>query len=347
MSTQVPAELEKAMREAANRHASDLFMIPGEPLTFRVGGEVVRGNGEVLSAEMVRGIAEAMVGRDRLARMATERGQIVVGCDCGDLRGRMGISMSRGQHTVVVGMLPGRIMTPAELCLPEEVVEAAMAPNGLIVFSGPVGSGKTTSAFAILEHINANRAMHLCTVEDPINYILRPKRAIVQQREVGVDVPDTASGMIAATAQDLDVLFVAELRTPAEVLACVTAAQMGHLVITQVHAATPEEALQRLIGSQAVEEQAGFRRNLANVLRCVEAQVLLPGAGGRGKVAAYGVLVLDGEVRRRIAEGQPLVAGKMPHGCRDLAEDIRRLMREGQVETGAGEAAIAALRERS
>ena len=79
MSTQVPAELEKAMREAANRHASDLFMIPGEPLTFRVGGEVVRGNGEVLSAEMVRGIAEAMVGRDRLARMATERGQIVVG----------------------------------------------------------------------------------------------------------------------------------------------------------------------------------------------------------------------------------------------------------------------------
>jgi twitching motility protein PilT len=345
MTMQVPQELERAMREAADRHASDLFMLPGEPLSFRVRGSIVRGTGEILSAGAIRAVAEAMVGADRLHRIFSDRGSIRIACDCGDVRGRMGISMARGQYTIAVAMLPRRICDVSELAIPQAVLRAAMADSGLIVFAGPVGSGKTTSAFAVLDYINGNKDVHICTVEDPINYIINPKRAIVQQREVGVDVPDTAGGMIAALGQDLDVLFVAELRTPQEVLAVVTAADMGHLVITQIHAATPDEALSRLTNSQPPDRQAAFRRDLARVLRCVVAQLLLQRVDAPGKLAAYGVLVPDLHLRRKIAEGASLSADPLPEGCRDIQAHVGKLLADKLVDPVAAKAALATLSE--
>ena len=346
-------ELERALQLAAERRASDLFLIPGEPVALRIKGKIERAGGEPLTPADVRSIAVAAVGEQRLAALGTETGRIVTSCELpGVAAGRMCIASARGEPTIVVRILPTRMWDVKQLCIPDAVLKAARSPNGLVIFSGVAGSGKTTSMLSVLDDWNANMPGHVCTVEDPIGMVLTSKRSIVQQREVGVDVPDVVSGIAAAMRQDLDVLMVGELKTAEEVQACLAACETGHLVFTQVHADLPSTALQRLLEIQPAEELQPprlqlFCQRLGRALRCVLCQMLLPRADGPGLVAAYSVLVLDNQLRNMIAQCQQLRTrtAPWPEGCLTFRDHILSLRQQGHITEETAQQAMASLTE--
>jgi twitching motility protein PilT len=326
------------LQEGFDKKASDIFLMPGEPACFRVRGELVRGEGESLYADQIKAIAEAAIGDERLRKDIAAIGRSVTSCGIdgvGD--GRMCVASSFGDYTIVVRLLPRRLPDIKATRVPEAVIDASGASPGLVIFAGPVGSGKTTTMLAVLEHLNESKPIHICTVEDPISYRMESKKAVVQQHEVGVDVPNVVAGIAAAMRQDMDVLMVGEMKRAEEVEATLTAAQTGHLVMTQVHANSPEGAVLRLMSVIPGEAGSALRRQLAETLVCVCQQVLLPTEGGKGRVAAYGVLVVDDEMRRAIAAGEDLRlrTKPLPAGCQALSADAERLWVEGLISKEA------------
>jgi twitching motility protein PilT len=325
---------ERILQEGFDRKASDVLMMPGEPVCFRVGGELIRAESEALYADHIKSIAEAAIGEERLKKDMAANGRSVTSCGIdgvGD--GRMCVASSFGDYTIAVRLLPRQLPDIKATRVPAAVVEAAKSSSGLVIFAGPSGSGKTTTMLAVLEHLNTIRAIHICTVEDPISYRMESKKAMVQQHEVGVDVPNVVAGIAAAMRQDLDVLLVSEMKRVEEVEATITAAQAGHLVMTQVHATSPEGAMARLMNVLPGESGDVLRRQLAESVRCVCLQILLPREDGKGRVAAYGVLVVDDEMRRAIAAGEDIhVKGRpLPKGYQRLASDVEKLWVEGAI----------------
>ena len=334
MAVEQTPELERYLQDAADRGASDLFLLPDEPPTFRVAGCIERGEGDSLSADDVQAIAVAALGEERLSKIGGTVGVVTTSCGLpGVVGGRLSVARAFSGYTVVVSILPSRIADLTTTAVPDAMVQACLCSSGLVIFAGLVGSGKTTAAYSVLDHINATKACHICTVEEPISLRIEPKRAIVQQREVGVDVPDCPLGIGAALRQDLDVLFVGEMKSLNDIAACINTADIGHMVITHVHAAAPEAAIQRVVDCLPDDGKPLFLRSFCRALRGVSAQRLLPKASGKGRVAAYGVLIPDDEMRRAVLDGRHILdrTSPLPEGCQTMAEDIERLRREGAI----------------
>ncbi|MFC1736959.1 ATPase, T2SS/T4P/T4SS family [Candidatus Hydrogenedentota bacterium] len=224
------------------------------------------------------------------------------------------------------------------------MLEAVMSPTGLVIFSGLAGSGKATTAYTALDYINANSPCHICTVEDAMTVQITPKKAIVQQREIGVDVPNCLAGIHAAARQDLDVLFIGEIKTFEELRAAITIAETGHLVITVFHsAAMPEDVIRRMIDVTPDELRDVTRRALAGALRGISTQILLP-KEAKGRTAAYAVLIPDDEMRRAMLEERDFMDRKtLPEGSRTMAEDIEALRRDGVISDATATRALAGL----
>src|SRR5665213_2298312 len=178
MAIRQTPELERALHLGVDRNASDVYLLPNEPIGLRIAGELERMDGPTLSPEDVRQIAVAAVGEDRLRDIGPACGRVNTSCGLpGLMSGRMTIARSRGDYTIVVRLVLGTIPTLARIRLPEAVVQAAKSPNGLILFSGPTGSGKATSMLALIEDINQRESLHICTVEDPIGPALMPQKS--------------------------------------------------------------------------------------------------------------------------------------------------------------------------
>ncbi len=334
MTMNIPPELERLMREAVERDASDLFLIPGEPATFRVNGLIERLERDPFTAQEITGIAVAIFGNENLTRVGNETGVIRRSCQLDDqIYGRVSLARAYGDYTISVARVGMAFMGVDELRLPTPMVDAILAPNGLVVLCGGVGSGVYTCAYSLLDHHNAQCADHICTVEPMVFGRMIPKRSIVQQREIGVDVPDCLTGISAAMNQDPDLLYVSEIKSLEELQACITAAVTGHLVLTVLNLRiSPEAAVERLIDIFPEDIRDVSRKDLAKVLRCVSSQRLQRKDGG-GREAAFGVLVPDDEMRRAIAEGRDVMdrKGPMPDGYQSIVDDIGRLRDEGVI----------------
>jgi twitching motility protein PilT len=346
MALKQTPELEEYLHQAVDKHASDVHLVPGEPVCFRVAGKLERTNTEPLTAEQVHAIAAAAVGEEALQTIGPKVGGVRTGCGLpGVVSAELSVARSVGAYTVVLRIYPQTILDIKAAGMPEAMVKAAESSHGLVVVAGPTGSGKTTSVVSLVDYLNATKVCHICTVEDPILIHFTPKQAIIQQREVGTDVPDTVAGIASALVQDLDVLYVSELKRAEEVSAAISSAEAGHMVIFAMHGESPEDAVQRLIDVFPPEEQRAIRRRLAGVLRAVSVQVLLRKATGKGRVAAYGVLIPDDATRRAIVEGRVLDASaKSGPGCQTLAEGIQRLRDAGTVSAEEAERVLASLR---
>lgn len=333
MAEKQTAELEKLLQRAFDKGASDLLLIPNEPACFRVKGYIERSEETPLTAEEIEKIAEKAFGK-RLKKLGKEVGELITSCSLpGVVDGRMCVAKSLGDYTIVIRLLPNSIPQVKEIRIPEALVKLGHSPYGLILFAGPTGSGKTTSLLSVLDDINGSGACHICTVEDPICYRMVPKKALIQQREVGVDVPDVVSGISAAMRQDLDVILIGELKNVEEVQAGVSAAETGHLVLAQMHSGSAHGAIQRLLDIQPEENLTAFRKVLSEVLLGVSIQRILPRADGKGRVPAYGLLLLSDEMRRALARGERLEdwEGALPEGCQTLKGDMERLFGEGLI----------------
>ncbi|MBI5093898.1 MAG: Flp pilus assembly complex ATPase component TadA [Candidatus Hydrogenedentes bacterium] len=338
-------ELERLVRTALDADASDLHLIPGDPPTLRLRGKLERMDLEEVSAERTRELAAGLIGEENLARIGLELGEFQRSCGRpGEFNLSVAVARSRCGYTLAFRVMPPTIYGVKEMALPEAVVDAGFAAHGLIVFAGLTGSGKTTAMYGLLDHINAHLARHICTVESPAHLHVTPKMALIQQREVGQDVPTRLAGIQAAMAQDLDVLMVGEVTTVEELQACMTVAETGHLVLTQIHADSPEGTVYRILEVFPDELRPTARKTLAATLRAVCAQRLLPRADGHGRVAAYGVLIPDAEMRNAIASGADFMARKSPWSdcCQTMGEHIERLLDEHVISEATARQAMTA-----
>lgn len=333
----------EALVQAAHQAgATDLHLVPGERPRFRVEG-ALSPHGEVLPSASIDAMARATFGEARLALQARE-GSAQRPLRVGEIRGRVTLSMTRGAYSLAVRFNFGPVdLTLERIRAPEIVSEWLGASHGLIVVAGPHGSGKTTTLHAMTEWLNENRALHLCTVEDPLTHEITSKQALVQQREVGVDVPSTAAGIAAALASDLDALVVTALADLEALSAVLHAAETGHLVLVQIHANSCDEALERIVEATPPSMHAMIRRSLSETLRGVVCQRLIPKAE-RGRVAAYETLVPDERTRATIVSGGRLSGLPRGEGSQSMSDDVAQVAAEGTITAEAAAQAQAWIR---
>lgn len=251
-------------------------------------------------------------------------------------RHRVNVYRQRGYHAVAIRLLRDDIPTLDDLSLPATLGEFAMHPRGLILVTGPTGSGKSTTLAAMVDHINRQRNCHIITVEDPIEYVHTHKQAMVNQREIGQDVDSFAGSLRAALREDPDVILVGEMRDFETINAAVTAAETGHLVLSTLHTTGAAETINRIIDVYPPHSQGQIRSQLASTIVGVISQTLVPTADGKGRCAALEVMCATDAVRAQIREGKvyqigTTIATGRKYGMFTLDQDLARLVRMGKI----------------
>jgi twitching motility protein PilT len=242
----------------------------------------------------------------------------------------------RGGHAIALRVIPEAIPDFDEIGLPSAVAGLAQLHQGLVLFTGPTGSGKSTSLASLVEWVNANRACHVITIEDPIEYLHHSKRAVVSQREVGLDTHSFAHALRSVLREDPDVVLVGEMRDAESIAITLTLAETGHLVFSTLHTNDASQALDRIVDVFAAEQQPQIRTQLAGVLRAVVAQRLIARTGG-GMTAAFEVLIATDAVRNLVREGRTrqlrnVIATSRADGMQTLERGLSDLVRSGAVD---------------
>ncbi len=297
------AELNEVLKIALKGGASDIHIKSGLPPMFRVDGALVPlKNAERLLPDQVETMALSIMNPVQKARFEESRE-----CDLaygipGLGRFRVNVFQQRGTIGVVFRVIPFGVKTIEQLFLPKVVENVAMEQRGLILVTGTTGSGKSTTLAAMIDHINSNRTCHIMTIEDPIEFLIRDRRSLVNQREIGVDTQSFAAALRAALRQDPDVILVGEMRDFETIETALTAAETGHLVMSTLHTLDATETINRIISVFPPYQQKQVRLQLASILKAVISQRLVPRADGKGRVPALEVLVSTARVRECIGD---------------------------------------------
>ncbi|MBP0600853.1 type IV pilus twitching motility protein PilT [Herbaspirillum sp. LeCh32-8] len=284
--------------------ASDLHLSAGLPPLLRVHGDIRRINLGALSDEQVEAMLATMMSEEQRSAYAVR-----MECDFAfqhPALGRFRVNAFRQQRGAAAAIrhIPQQAPRLAELGVPAICAELALRPRGLVLVTGPTGSGKSTTLGAMLRHVNEERPAHIVTIEDPIEFIHEPRRSLVSQREVGTHTRSFADALRAALREDPDVLLVGELRDAETIRLALTAAETGHLVFATLHTASAAKTVDRIVDVFAAEEKEGARAMLAESLQAVIAQTLLPTRDGAGRVAAHEVMLGTPAIRNLIREGK-------------------------------------------
>ena len=295
---------DELLRRAVESRASDVHLKVGSPPVIRIDGELRRlADLPSLRPEDVETFAD-QIFTEKAAAIFESTGEADFAYGRPDLgRFRVGAFRQRGSVSLVLRRVVPGVPTIDQLGLPPVVRKLAAESRGLILVTGPAGSGRTTTLAAILEHINQTQPVSIITVEDPIEVLFPDKMAVVAQREVGVDTTDLASAIRKAMRQDADVILVSEINDPATAAAAIEAAETGHLVLSSMHTKDPLDTVARLVEYFDDKRHATVRRQLAGLLRGIISQRLLDTADGTGRVLATEVLTGHGRVTELIAEG--------------------------------------------
>lgn len=251
-------------------------------------------------------------------------------------RHRVNVFHQRGNTAIAIRLLRNDIPTLEDLDMPPILGEFALRPRGLILVTGPTGSGKSTTLAAMIDFVNVNRAAHIITIEDPIEYIHEHKRCMVNQREVGDDVESFAMSLRAALREDPDVILVGEMRDFETINAAVTAAETGHLVMSTLHTTCAADTINRIIDVFPAHQQAQIRTQLATVLVGIVAQTLIPKADGSGRVAALEILNATDAIKAQIRDNkvhliQTAIQTGKKEGMVCLDQELARLVKEGVI----------------
>jgi len=295
-------EIRKLLEEMVERRASDLHLTPGVPPQFRIDGTLVPSDRPPLNPEGSRELSYAMIDEKRVAKLETEKGLDTSISAEGLGRFRLNIYFQRGSIAAAVRHLPWEIPTIEELGVPVVMKDFCEKLNGLVLVSGPTGSGKSTTMASMLSYINDRKNVHIISIEDPIEYLHKHRSSIVNQREIGRDAPSFASAVRQVLRQDPDVICIGEIRDLETVRTALTMAETGHLVLTTVHTSEAPQAISRIVDIFPPHEQQGVRTQLSLSLQAVLVQQLLPDAGGVGRVLATELMVANAAVRNLIRE---------------------------------------------
>jgi len=314
--------------ELAIRHrASDLLLKAGSPPALRIDGTVVSTKLPAISAGDMDELAHSVVysaSRDHLLRfhspdkegddipnLAEEHLRSLAEKEEVDLvftipnmrRIRANLFLQQGTVAGALRIIPLRPFTVEELNLPPILREIADARHGLILVTGPTGSGKSTSLAAMVDHINSSRHGNITTIEDPIEYLFEDKHCVVYQREVGRDTRSFAGGLRSVLRQSPDVIMLGEMRDPETMAVAIGAAEMGHLILSSIHTTSASATVERIVNAFQPHERAQVRAQLASVLTGVVSQRLLKRANGPGRVPAVEIMINTPSVRKHIEEG--------------------------------------------
>jgi twitching motility protein PilT len=256
----------------------------------------------------------------------------------GNVRVRASVFRQRGTIAVSMRLIPEQIPPIEQLGLPAAVVKLAEESRGLVLVTGVTGSGKSTTLAAIIDLINRTRALHVLTIEDPIEFVHKDARAVITQREIGFDTPSYASGLRAALRQDPDVILIGEMRDQETIETALVAAETGHLVFSTLHTLDAPETINRIIAAFPPHQQDQVRTQLARVLRAAISQRLLPRADGKGRALAAEVLVSTPYIRDCIEDrdktsliADAIVAGVSEYGMQSFDQAILQLCQQGIV----------------
>lgn len=296
--------IEELLQKAKEKNASDLHISAGMPPKCRVNGELVEMQEEKLSAKDTEGILLPIaIGGRREA--LEQHGEVDFAYELPLLgRHRVNIFKQRGSYAAVVRLVGTTIPTPEELGLPPSVIELATKKKGMVLVTGPTGSGRSTTLASLLDIINSNCNVHIITLEDPIEYLHSHKKAIVNQREIGLDTESYANGLRAALREDPDVILTGALQDLDTISMALTAAETGHLVFSTLHTIGAQATIDRMIDVFPSHKQQQVRVQLASVLEAVISQQLIPAADKQEMVAAYEVMHATPAVKSLIREGK-------------------------------------------
>jgi len=297
--------IDDLLREMHARDASDLHLTPGSEPAVRIRGQVERlGDFPKLSPEETRELVYRILSTEQQKVLETRRNVDLAYSLPGVSRFRVNVYFQRATIGAAFRAIPSEIKSLQELGLPDILGDLAAKPRGLVLVTGPTGSGKSTTLATLIDQINRTRAEHILTIEDPIEFLHWHRRCIVNQREIGPDTPSFAEALRAALRQDPDVILVGEMRDLETIATALTAAETGHLVFATLHTQSAPQTIDRIIDVFPAEQQDQVRIQLAGTLQGIVTQTLVPTADGRGRIAALEILIPDDAVRNLIRQGK-------------------------------------------
>ncbi|HLX31147.1 MAG TPA: type IV pilus twitching motility protein PilT [Gaiellaceae bacterium] len=300
-----PASIDRLLERMPELDASDLHLTVGSAPAYRVRGSIAPAQGEPeLDADETRQTLYGLLTSEQQKQLELNRQLDFAYSLPGVARFRVNVFFQRESLGAAFRLVPQKIRTLEELGLPAVLHTLAETPRGLVLVTGPTGSGKSTTLAAIVDEINRTRAEHIITIEDPIEFLHHHKRCIVNQREIGTDATGFADALRAALRQDPDVILVGEMRDLETISTALTAAETGHLVFGTLHTQSASSTIDRVIDVFPPSQQQQVRIMISNSLQAVVTQALLPKADGSGRVAALEILLPDDAVRNLVRQAK-------------------------------------------
>jgi len=329
-------QIDKLLATVVRQGAEDLLLTVGRPPMIRLDDALEPLPTEVLTAADTTALMKSFTP-ERYQQELQEQGSADFGFNFRDQSSfRVGIYRQQGNIAVVLRQIPSKIRTFDELGLGATIQELLFRPRGLLLVTGPTGSGKTTTLATMVDYINSTRKVHILTIEDPIEYRHHHNKAVVSQREVGVDVPAFSEALRRALRESPDVILVGEMRDLDSTRLAITAAETGHLVLSTVHTQSAQSTVERIIDEFPPNQQAQIRIQLANSLIAILAQTLIPRIGG-GLIAAYEILLVTPAVRHLIRDNKTFridsaIQTGRDRGMQLLDDHLLELYKQGIIE---------------
>lgn len=333
-------DLKSYFKEAIKKNASDLHLVGGEKPMLRLEGELEEMGKEAIDNADLQKAVLGILSKDQQAKYAEER-ELDFGHEVESVRFRVNLHQQAEKLGVTARLIPEEIPTPEELHFEEPLKTIPELLDGLVLVSGPTGCGKSTTIASLIEEINKSRKAHIVTVEDPVEFVFKDKKCLIEQREVGTDTRSFANALKYVLRQDPNVILVGEMRDPETIATVLTAAETGHLVFSTLHTPSAAEAVERIVDVFEGAKQKQILIQLASVLRVVVAQQLLPSKDG-SRVPAREILVNTPAVSNLIRENNiSQIKSAIQTGAKDgmvsMENSVKQLLKEGLINKEAAE----------
>ncbi len=334
--TQKGPRIEILLEEVIKKKASDLHLQVGLPPMLRIDGALTAvAEAEPLTEEAVESLVFAILDDDQKQILLKDK-EFDFSFAFGDLgRFRVNAFHERGNLAAALRLIPNEILTIEQLGLPSVVNKFADYPRGLVLITGPTGSGKSTTLAALVDKINSEKPVHIITVEDPVEFTHKSKKAILVQREVHYDTFSFSAALRSALRQDPDVVLIGEMRDLETIASAITIAETGHLVFATLHTNSAAQSIDRMIDVFPPHQQPQIRSQLSNILMGICSQRLVPSIGG-GRVAASEILVATPAVRNIIREGKThqldaVIQTAAEHGMQSMDKTLVNMIHAGTI----------------
>ena len=332
-------EVYQILKDAVEKKASDIFLVTGQKVSFKIGGEIEEQYDERLmptdTHELIKGIYQ-LAKRDKLEELL-ESGDDDFSFSVQDVgRFRVNGYKQRGSLSAVLRVVLFELADPQTLGIPKQVIELGNKPSGLVLVSGPAGSGKSTTLACIIDYINKTRNCHIMTLEDPIEFLHRHNKSIVSQREIYLDTSSYIKGLRAALRQAPDVILIGEMRDVETMAIAMTAAETGHLVLSTLHTLGAANCVDRIVDSYPPQQIQQARMQLSMVLEAVVSQQLLQCEQDKSRVAAFEIMLGSNAIRNLVRDGKThqlenIIYSSGDMGMQTMDASLLQLFRSGRI----------------